>query len=239
MRDNSSRKRLILALDVDSEEDVKKLVLELRELVGFFKIGMRLFFHYGPEIVDVVKKMGGEVFLDIKLYDIPSVVEATCKTIGKMGVGMATLHTLGGVEMMRRGARAIKKENSKAKLLGVTLLTSFSEEILKKELGMKEKIREKVLFLAERAKEAGLDGVICAGGEITVLRETLGQDFILVVPGIRMGKVKGDEQKRVLTPEEAIKRGADYLVVGRPILQAPDPIAAAEKIITEIRGCRR
>jgi len=234
MWDNSLRERLILALDVDSKEDVKKLVLELRELVGFFKIGMRLFFGYGPEIVDLVKKMGGEVFLDAKLYDIPSVVEATCKTIGKMGVGMVTLHTLGGVEMMQRGAQAIKKENSKAKLLGVTLLTSFNEEILKKELGMREKVREKVLFLAQRAREAGLDGVICSGREIEVLREALGPDFILVVPGIRMGKVKGDEQKRVLTPEEAIKRGADYIVVGRPILQAPDPFKAVKQMGSDL-----
>lgn len=234
MGDNSSKRRLILALDVDSREDVKKLVLQLRELVGFFKIGMRLFFGHGPQILDLVKKMGGEVFLDIKLYDIPSVVEATCRTIGKMGVGMVTLHTLGGVEMMQRGAQAIKKENSKAKLLGVTLLTSFNEEILKKELGMKEKVGEKVLFLAERAREAGLDGVICSGREIKVLRGALGQDFILVVPGIRMGKVKGDEQKRVLTPEEAIKRGADYIVVGRPILQAPDPVKVVKQMGSDL-----
>lgn len=234
MGDNSLKRRLILALDVDSREEVKKLVPQLRKLVSFFKIGARLFFGYGPEILDLVKNIGGEVFLDIKLYDIPSVVEATCKTIGKMGVGMVTLHTLGGVEMMQRGARAIKKENSKTKLLGVTLLTSFDEETLRRDLGIKERLREKVLFLAKQAKEAGLDGVICSGGEIQVLREALGQDFILVVPGIRMGEVKGDEQKRVLTPEEAIKRGADYLVVGRPILQAPDPVKAIKQMGSDL-----
>lgn len=225
--------RLIVALDVDTEEQVRKLVFDLNKWVGFFKIGVRLFFHYGPSVVELVNKFGGRVFLDAKLHDIPSVVEAAAGIIGKMGVSMLTVHTLGGIEMMKRSVQAAKRENSKIKVLGVTLLTSLDEKILKEELGIEGKMKEKVLFLAQKAKEAGLDGVVCSGKEVGVLRKSLGQDFLLVVPGIRMGRmgrIKGDEQKRVLTPQEAVRRGADYLVIGRPILQSPDPVKTAKKM---------
>ena len=226
--------RIILALDVDGIEEVKKIVGKLRGKVGLFKVGIRLFFHYGPSVVELIKKAGGKVFLDVKLYDIPSVVESTAKIIGKMKVDMLTLHTLGGVEMMRRACSALKKESPDVKLIGVTLLTSYDEKTLKDDLGMEESIEEKVLFLAGKAKEAGLDGVVCSGREVRILKDTFGNNFILVVPGIRMGKVEKDEQKRVLTPEDAISRGADYLVIGRPILKAPDKMAAVNEIIKRI-----
>lgn len=222
--------RLIVALDVDAEEQVQKLVRDLNEWVGFFKIGVRLFFHYGPSIVELVNKSGGRVFLDAKLHDIPSVVEAAAGVIGKMGVKMLTVHTLGGMEMMKRAVQAAKRKNPEIKVLGVTLLTSLDEKVLKEELGIEGRVGEKVLFLAQRAKEAGLDGVVCSGKEVQVLRKSLGQDFLLVVPGIRMGQIKGDEQKRVLTPQEAVRLGADYLVIGRPILQSPDPVKTAKKM---------
>ncbi|MCD6575403.1 orotidine-5'-phosphate decarboxylase [Candidatus Aerophobetes bacterium] len=228
--------RLILALDVNNEKEVQNLVLALKKWIGFFKIGMRLFFRYGPEVVNEVKSMGGRVFLDAKLYDIPSVVESAVKAIGKMGVDMLTVHALGGVEMMRRSINAIRENNYKTKILGVTILTSFNQESLKKELGIRESIKEKVLFLAAKAKEAGLDGVICSGEEIKILRDSFGPGFLLVVPGIRTGGIKGDEQRRILTPEEAVNRGADYLVIGRPILQAPDPVEATKKIAERISG---
>ncbi len=226
--------RLIVALDVDAEEQVQKLVRDLNEWVGFFKIGVRLFFHYGPSIVELVNKSGGRVFLDAKLHDIPSVVEAAAGVIGKMGVKMLTVHTLGGMEMMKRAVQAAKRKNPEIKVLGVTLLTSLDEKVLKEELGIEGRVGEKVLFLAQRAKEAGLDGVVCSGKEVQVLRKSLGQDFLLVVPGIRMGQIKGDEQKRVLTPQEAVRRGADYLVIGRPILQSSDPVTAAKKMGSDL-----
>jgi len=229
-----TKNRIILALDVDGEKEAQKLVFDLKEWVGFFKIGMKLFFRYGPEIVNLVKGMGGKVFLDAKLHDIPTVVEATVRTIGRMDVSMLTIHTLGGMEMMRRSVQAVKEENPQTRILGVTLLTSLDEKSLRGELGIKVNPQEEVLFLAQRAKEAGLDGVVCSGKEVKLLRKSLGPSFLLVVPGIRMGKVKGDEQKRVLTPEEAICRGADYLVIGRPILQAPDPVKAVREIAERI-----
>ncbi len=226
--------RLILALDVDDIKEVERLVIGLKEFVGYFKIGMRLFFRYGPRIVSFVKQKGGEVFLDAKLHDIPSVVEAACKIIGKMGVGMLTVHTLGGVQMMQRAAEAVKKENRETKVLGVTLLTSIDQRILKDELGIQKPVKEQVLHLAHKAQNAGLDGVVCSGEEVEILRENLGKNFLLVVPGIRIDKVEADEQKRILTPKEAIHRGASYLVVGRPILRASDPIKVARKILEEI-----
>jgi len=231
MLDENCQERLILALDVDQAEDAERIVLQVKEMVGFFKIGMRLFFNYGPEIVNLVKKLGGEVFLDVKLYDIPSVVEATCRLLVKMGVKMITLHALGGTEMMRRATVAIKEENADIKVVGVTLLTSFNRKSLKEDLGIDESLEEKVLFLARKAKEAGLDGVVCSGKEAKLLREFLGKDFLLVVPGIRTERIEGDEQKRILTPEEAIKEGASYIVIGRPVLRASDPAQKIREIL--------
>ncbi|MBE0478154.1 orotidine-5'-phosphate decarboxylase [Candidatus Aerophobetes bacterium] len=230
MQNIQRKDRLILALDVDTEDEAKKLVLDLREWVSFFKVGMRLFFRYGPQIVNSVQRAGGAIFLDAKLHDIPSVVEAAVRVIGRMGVSMVTIHTLGGKDMMRRAKEAAKEESPRMKVLGVTLLTSMDDRILREELGVKESVQEKVLFLALRAQEAGLDGVVCSGREVRILRESLGPDFILVVPGIRKEKIEGDEQKRVLTPTEAIKQGADYLVIGRPILQASNPATVAKEM---------
>ena len=234
MNTTQAKERLIVPLDVDTKEEVRELVFNLRSWVGLFKIGMRLFFRYGPEIVRLVQESGGNIFLDAKLHDIPSVVEAASRSIGKMGARMFTVHTFGGMEMMRRCAEVIKGEHPQTRILGVTLLTSLDGQALKEELGIEGTPGEKVLFLATRAKEAKLDGVICSGEEIEVLRKSLGKDFLLVVPGIRMGKVNGDDQKRVLTPEEAIRRGADYLVVGRPIIQAPDAVKAARNIVEKM-----
>ncbi|MCD6406399.1 orotidine-5'-phosphate decarboxylase [Candidatus Aerophobetes bacterium] len=228
------KSRLILALDVDTKKEAEKLVMQLKDLVSFFKVGMRLFFHYGPEIISSIKKMGGKVFLDSKLHDIPTVVEATAKIIGKMDVDMLTIHTLGGKEMMRRAKEAIKRENPSTKVLGVTVLTSIDQRVLKDDLGIEGDIKEKVLFLAQKAEEAGLDGVVCSGKEVETLREYLDKKFLLVVPGIRPYSVRKDEQKRTFTPKEAILKGADYLVIGRPILQASDPVKATKDILREI-----
>lgn len=230
MRNMQTKDRLILALDVDSKKEVQRLVCDLKGWVGLFKIGIRLFFRFGPEIVSLVQEAGGRVFLDAKLHDIPSVVGATAQIIGKMNVSMLTLHALGGMEMMRRANQAIKEENPHVKVLGVTILTSLDEKALREELGVKDSPEKETLFLATRAKEAGLDGIVCSGAEVEMVRRYLGSDFTLVVPGIRPGRIEGDEQKRVLTPGEAIRLGADYLVVGRPILQAPDVVKAAREI---------
>lgn len=234
MRSALKKNRLILALDVDNKGEVEELVSSLKETVGYFKIGMRLFFSYGPEIVKFVREKEGAVFLDTKLHDIPSIVEAASRVISRMDVSMITIHALGGVEMMERSVQAVRKENPQTLVLGVTLLTSIDQRILKEELGIQGSLREQVVFLARKAKEAGLTGVVCSGEEVGILREELGEDFILVVPGIRLQKLALDEQKRVLTPGEAIHRGADYLVVGRPILQAPDPVRAAKEILEMI-----
>ncbi|MBC7189334.1 orotidine-5'-phosphate decarboxylase [Candidatus Aerophobetes bacterium] len=229
------KERVILALDVDSLDEAKKYILKLKGEVKLFKIGIRLFFSCGPQIIDVVREKDGEVFLDAKFHDIPSVVEAAVRIAGKKGVKMITVHTLGGVEMMRRAKKALQEENPEAKVLGVTLLTSLDQRALEEELGIKEELGRKVLFLASMARKAGLDGVVCSGWEVENLRSFFGRDFLLVVPGIRMESLKEDEQKRVLTPGEAILKGATHIVVGRPVLQASDPVLEVKKIFENIK----
>jgi len=235
IQEEQLREKLVLALDVDSLEEAEKYILKLKGQVRLFKIGIRLFFSCGPQVIDVVREKGGQVFLDAKFHDIPSVVEAAARIAGKKGVRMITVHTLGGIEMMRRAKEALKQENPEAKVIGVTLLTSLDQRALEEELGIKEEVGRKVLFLAKMAKKAGLDGVVCSGWEIEDLRRFFGTDFLLVVPGIRTEPLKKDEQKRVLTAGEAILKGATHIVVGRPVLRASDPVLEVKKIFENIK----
>ncbi|RLE06779.1 orotidine-5'-phosphate decarboxylase [Candidatus Aerophobetes bacterium] len=234
----TSKEKLILALDVDTKGEVKTLVRELVEFVGIFKVGPRLFTRYGPEIVEIVKKEGGKVFYDAKFYDIPSVVEKAAEAVGEMGVDMFTLHTLGGYRMMKAAAVGAKEKYSEIKVIGVTVLTCLNSLILKEELGIERDLKEEVVHLAGLAKRAGLDGVVASSYEIKDIREALGEKFLLVVPGIRPRGAEKDDQQRVMTPEEAIRRGADFLVLGRPILKADSPREAVKKILKEIEAGR-
>jgi len=226
-----TKERLILALDVDSQREVEELVEQLSTFIGTFKVGHRLFTRYGPGIIEIIKKRGVKVFYDAKLHDIPSVVEKAAQAIAELGVDMFTIHCLGGSEMMRAAVMGAKKRNESIKVLGVTLLTSLNSQILKEELGVKRSLEGEVVRLAGLARRAGLDGVVASSYEIEQLRRNFGDDFLLVVPGIRPKGSKRDDQRRVLTPGEAVKRGADFLVIGRPILESDDPVKTVKEIL--------
>ncbi len=230
----SARDRLIVALDVDTQKEAEALVEKLSEFVGVFKVGPRLFTRCGPKIIDFVKEKNSRVFYDAKFYDIPSVVKKAAQASAEMGVDLLTLHTLGGSEMMEAAVEGIRSENSQVDVLGVTLLTSLSSRILKEELGIERNLTEEIIHLAGLARKAGLDGVITSAWELEELRRNFGSDFILVVPGIRPLRSAKFEQRRVSTPKEAIEKGADFLVVGRPILNSHDPVEITKRILTEM-----
>lgn len=225
---------IIVALDVPNLEACQKLVDELKGLVTIYKIGSELFTAHGWRAVDLVEKSGGKVFLDLKLHDIPTTVARTSAVIAQRGVFMFNVHTLGGLEMMREARKAVDQNSRAGKkplLLGVTILTSHSERSLAGELGIERPLKEEVLALARLAKQAGLDGVVSSPEETEFLRKESGKDFILVTPGVRPSGSPADDQARNLTPREALRRGAHYLVIGRPITQAPNPREAAQQIL--------
>ncbi|MDI6703141.1 MAG: orotidine-5'-phosphate decarboxylase [bacterium] len=229
---------LILALDVDSLEEAKDIVDELKDMCGIFKVGPQLFTIYGVETLRMIQRAGCKTFLDLKYHDIPNTLKEVADVVVKLGVYMFTIHTLGGREMMRVVVEEIRQisqdtEIPKPLVLGVTILTSISQRILEDDLGIKRHVKDQVVFLAEAAKEVGLDGVIASPYEVASIRERCGKDFLIVTPGIRMEERK-DDQKRVMTPREAIRDGANYLVVGRPIIYAPNRRDEAKRFLEDI-----
>ncbi len=230
--------RLIVALDVDSEQKAIALVEKLKGEVKLFKIGLELFSSCGPDIVTRIKDLGCEIFLDLKFHDIPNTVAKTAASITKLGVFMFNVHALGGYDMMKKTAEAVSKSArelkvEKPKILAVTILTSLDENGLKK-IGINDSIKKEVLRLAATAKEAGLDGVVASPEEANDIRKEFGKNFLIVTPGVRPSWAVPGDQKRIATPKDAIEAGADYIVVGRPIIEAPDPKEAAGKILKEI-----
>jgi orotidine-5'-phosphate decarboxylase len=223
--------RLIVALDVDSWERAERLVDELGPHVGMFKVGQELFTAEGPEVVRSIVASGGRVFLDLKFHDIPNTVAKAVGAAAQLGAFFVTLHTSGGRAMLEAAASALPAEGTQ--LLGVTVLTSHTDESLR-ETGVRGTVAETVRLLAVLARESGIDGVVCSPHEITLIRETAGDDLVIVTPGIRpKGAAKGD-QARVTTPLEALRLGADYIVVGRPITEATSPADAAQAIVAEL-----
>ena len=224
--------KLIVALDVNSREQALRLVEQLEDVIGLFKIGMELFYSFGPAIV---REIGGErVFLDLKLHDIPHTVAGAARAVAALGVKMFNLHALGGVEMMRAAKEALASAPSPPQVLAVTVLTSLAEQNLTNELKITEPVERFVGHLASLARTAGLDGVVCSPYEIQVVRAICGKDFTIVTPGIRTFGEALDDQKRVMTARQAVQAGADYLVIGRPITRAADPRAAALRIAAEL-----
>jgi orotidine-5'-phosphate decarboxylase len=205
-----------------------------------FKIGLRLFTSEGPSLLKAVAQQGKRVFLDLKLHDIPHTVSGAAAVAVRFGVAMMTLHTSGGREMMLRAAEAASQEAAKTGgirplLLGVTVLTSLKDAELA-EIGMPAHAAGQVLKLARLAKEAGLDGIVCSPQELKMVRAELGRDFLVVTPGIRPAWAAANDQKRIKTPAEALNEGADYLVIGRPIIAAPSPGEAFLRIKEELDG---
>ncbi|HEX9948971.1 MAG TPA: orotidine-5'-phosphate decarboxylase [Thermodesulfobacteriota bacterium] len=240
---------IIFALDVGNWTEAERLVDGLRELVWGFKIGKELFTWMGPKVVEMVQERGGKVFLDLKYHDIPSTVAKAAAMATRLGVAMFNLHALGGMEMMRAAVEASHETAQKEgqpppTILGVTVLTSLQTRDLRT-VGITLPVEKEVVQLASLAQQAGLDGVVASPLEIKPLREACGRDMVIVTPGVRPDKgrrlAKGpppDDQARVMTPAEAIKAGADYLVIGRPIREAADPLKAAQEILQEIRSVR-
>jgi len=230
--------KIIVALDVNNISELEKLVDKLRAVIKIFKIGSELFTSCGFEAIDVVRRKGGKVFLDLKFHDIPNTVMKASKAVSRQGVHMFTVHTLGGIDMMKQAVEASREESLRLKMppplvLGVTVLTSLSTDDMPL-LGIQGSINDEVLRLAKLAEKAGLSGVVASPKELPLLRKNLKKDFLIVTPGVRPLWAQKNDQERVSSPKEAIENGADYLVIGRPITAQDDPRLAAEKIINEI-----
>ena len=220
--------RPIIALDFPAFEDVKNFLEHFPEDEKLFvKIGMEFFYAVGPEIVHYLKGLGHSIFLDLKLHDIPNTVKSAMSVLGTFGVDMVTVHAAGGVEMMREAKAALGEG---AKLVAVTQLTSTSEENMRDCQNIQTTVQESVVNYARKAQEAGLDGVVCSAHEVALIKDATSSGFVCVTPGIRPAGAEIGDQKRVMTPQEAHKIGSDYIVVGRPIIQAENPWDAYHEI---------
>jgi orotidine-5'-phosphate decarboxylase len=225
---------LIVALDVQTSDMVKQLVDSLPPEVTWYKVGLELFTAEGPAALQYLRKKNKKIFLDLKLHDIPNTVAAAVASAARHGVAMLTLHAGGGREMLKAAVQSARKaDSSTPKLVAVTTLTSLAQSDLL-ELGITRSLADHTLALGEMAISAGVDGLVCSPHEARAFRDKLGKGPILVTPGIRPAGADVADQKRVATPEAAIKAGASFLVVGRPITQAPDPTTAAKDILREI-----
>ena len=239
MTRDEARKKIIFALDVHDLAEIDRYAEMLSGKVGMFKIGKELFTACGLEAVRTVQRHGGEVFLDLKYHDIPNTVAKAMVGAARLGVQLANLHALGGAEMMETTVREVHREfgENRPRLLAVTILTSSTAETLQR-VGIDRPVEEMVVRLAKLAQEAGMDGVVASPLEIGPIRRACGPDFLIVTPGVRPSFASVDDQKRIMTPGEAVAAGADYLVIGRPIAKAADPVAATELIVDEIMAAR-
>ncbi|MGH9815863.1 MAG: orotidine-5'-phosphate decarboxylase [Candidatus Acidiferrales bacterium] len=236
---STSRDRLIVALDFDRIAPALALARRLASSVGMFKIGAQLFTAEGPRAVEQVASLGRGIFLDLKFHDIPNTVAGAVRAAaGLPGVRMINVHALGGYSMMAASIRAVSDVRPKPLLLAVTLLTSMDESELDR-VGIRGIPETRVIHLARLARMAGLDGVVASARELRALRRLRGKRLTIVVPGVRPKATAWRDQSRVATPAEAIRDGADYLVIGRPITEARDPLAAANAILKEIAGAAR
>ncbi len=226
---------LILVLDAQSPREVIPALRQLQGTVRWVKIGLEMYTACGPDAVREIARLGFKVFLDLKLHDIPNTVAKAVESASKLPIGMLTLHTCGGREMMQWAVRAQQQHAPELLLLGVTVLTSTSAAVLA-ETGVADSPADQVVRLGRLAIDSGLRGLVCSPLEIAPLRAVLPASVALVTPGIRPRDAKADDQSRVMTPAEAARAGASFLVVGRPIFKAPDPVQAARAILAEIRA---
>lgn len=230
-------KDVIIACDFPSKEDVLTFLDKFEGKKPFVKIGMELFYGAGPEIVKEIKKRGHKIFLDLKLHDIPNTVRKSMAVLSGLDVDMCNLHAGGTIAMMEAGLEGLKRpDGTRPLLIAVTQLTSTDQERMENDLLIKEPIDKVVMHYAHNAKLAGLDGVVCSPLEAGKVHETCGAEFLTVTPGVRFADGDVGDQKRVMTPAEAKKIGSDYIVVGRPITAAEDPVAAYERCVAEFVG---
>ncbi len=220
--------KLILALDVDNYKEAMRWVKLLYPKVKIFKVGLQLYAACGPRIIRDIRKVGAQIFLDLKFNDIPHTMANAAKAVLKYKVAMFTVHTLSGPTALKEVARACR--GSKTKVLGVTILTSICGHFLK-DLTIKKTLSQEALYLAKMAKRCGLDGVVCPVPEAKIIRKYLGRNFMIISPGIRPAGFAKDDQRQTATPEGAKEAGVDYIVVGRPILKAKNPLKAVKELL--------
>ncbi|MCL1816127.1 MAG: orotidine-5'-phosphate decarboxylase [Clostridiales bacterium] len=235
------RERLIVALDVPTRREAFQLVKLLDGEVGAYKVGMQLYNSEGPDIVRDIQLLSGKVFVDLKFHDIPNTVAQTSRVMARRQAFMYTMHAGGGSKMLATAVRAAAEEASKLGYerplaIGVTVLTSISQNEFEQEMGMRVPIVDHVVALAKLAQEAGMDGIVCSPKEIAPIRAACGAKLLIVTPGVRPAWAASDDQARVMTPAQAIQAGASYLVVGRPITKAADPKEAARRIVAEMEA---
>lgn len=225
------KNRIIVALDTDSPEKALETVRLLKGEVGMFKVGLELFPVGGAELVKKIQAYGADVFLDLKFHDIPNTVAGAIRSAVSLGVRFVTVHASGGKQMLEAAARAA--EGSVTTILAVTVLTSLDDADLR-EVGYATGTRETVLRLARMAREAGIGGLVCSAQEVAAVREVVRNGVVLVTPGVRLPEDAVGDQKRIVAPEDAVRSGSDFLVVGRPITQADDPVAAARRFASRM-----
>jgi len=224
--------KIIVALDYPQAGPAIELANRLEPALCRLKVGKELFTAAGPQLVEALQQRGFEVFLDLKFHDIPNTTAQACKAAAGLGVWMVNVHALGGRKMMEAAREALANHVRRPKLIAVTILTSMSQEDLEG-IGIQVSPAQMVARLAQLAQDSDLDGVVCSAQEATMLRRQSGDDFCLVTPGIRPANAAANDQSRIMTPRSALESGANYLVIGRPITQAPDPLAALQEIIKE------
>lgn len=240
-KEKEARKRVCLPLDnLETVEDVKKMVEEVSPVVGLFKVGKETFTRFGPEIVKIVQGYGANVFLDLKYHDIPNTVQGAAEAATKLGVYMFNVHASGGLEMMKAAVEGVKSGVEKygveaPKVTAVTILTSIDQEALNNELKISGKVEEQVLNLALLAHRAGMDGIVCSAADLYAVKDELPAGFMYVTPGIKGPKTAGGaDQKRVFTPGNAVKDGSTILVVGRAITKAEDRVQAGLEVLQDM-----
>ncbi|MEB8126295.1 orotidine-5'-phosphate decarboxylase [Staphylococcus casei] len=219
----------IIALDFDSSEAVHTFLDQFDEPL-FVKIGMELFYQTGPDLIASIKARGHDIFLDLKLHDIPNTVGKAMEGLSKLNVDLVNVHAAGGTDMMKRAVEGIRKYNDNIQIIAVTQLTSTTEEVLHNEQNIQSSIEAAVLNYAQLAKQSGLDGVVCSPLETSLLTNALGSEFLKVTPGIRPEGTSADDQKRITTPQQAKALGSTHIVVGRPITKSDNPVESYHKI---------
>jgi orotidine-5'-phosphate decarboxylase len=227
--------KIIVALDTNNRDSLEGILKKIKGASCRVKVGKELFTSLGHEAINLIQKYNFEIFLDLKFHDIPTTVEKACKATSEMGVWMVNVHASGGVDMMLAAKNGVMSNSNPTKLIAVTVLTSFDETKFK-ELNYKASLDEQVLMLAKNTAKSGLDGIVCSAMDISKINNELPKNFIYVTPGIRGVYDKSNDQKRTLSPKEAIETGSSYLVIGRPITQSEDPKRLIEEINTEIKS---
>lgn len=218
---------IICAIDTVEIEEAKRLIQQIKPYVGMVKLGMEFFYRNGISGVEEIKKCSLPIFLDLKFYDIPNTVAGAIRGISELEVAITTIHTLAGSDVLQKAAEEIKISSKNTMLAGVTILTSIDDI---KEIGIEKDIKPQVVSLAKLAQKSGLDAIVCSPEEISILKEFFGNSLKIITPGIRLKTDDAGDQKRIMTPKQAIDEGADYIVVGRPITKSDNPSAAAKEI---------